>query len=87
MERAPREHAMFYRYAARTLVRGAKEELGQSPTVCVREDRSADAPSEWIAQLFGPIQIGSADVAGLGFQYVDGALCVGAGLARSILSD
>jgi putrescine oxidase len=33
----------------------------------------------------GPIQIGSSDVAGLGFQHVDGALRVGAELARSII--
>ncbi|MET0931417.1 MAG: NAD(P)/FAD-dependent oxidoreductase [Aeromicrobium sp.] len=32
----------------------------------------------------GPIQIGSSDVAGLGFQHVDGALRVGAELARAI---
>lgn len=35
----------------------------------------------------GPIQIGSSDVAGLGFQHVDGALRVGADLARSILEE
>ena len=33
----------------------------------------------------GPIQIGSSDVAGLGFQHVDGALRVGAELAGAIL--
>jgi len=33
----------------------------------------------------GPIQIGSSDVAGLGFQHVDGALRVGAELAAAIL--
>lgn len=33
----------------------------------------------------GPIQIGSSDVAGLGFQHVDGALRVGADLARAII--
>ncbi|MCW2818728.1 MAG: putrescine oxidase [Marmoricola sp.] len=33
----------------------------------------------------GPIQIGSSDVAGLGFQHVDGALRVGAELARNII--
>ena len=33
----------------------------------------------------GPIQIGSSDVAGLGFQHVDGALRVGAELAGTIL--
>ncbi|AWB91541.1 flavin monoamine oxidase family protein [Aeromicrobium chenweiae] len=32
----------------------------------------------------GPIQIGSSDVAGLGFQHVDGALRVGAQMARAI---
>ena len=35
----------------------------------------------------GPIQIGSSDVAGLGFQHVDGALRVGAELAGAILED
>lgn len=35
----------------------------------------------------GPIQIGSSDVAGLGFQHVDGALRVGADLARNILDE
>ncbi|WP_456698565.1 flavin monoamine oxidase family protein [Aeromicrobium sp. P5_D10] len=34
----------------------------------------------------GPIQIGSSDVAGLGFQHVDGALRVGAELADHILT-
>lgn len=34
----------------------------------------------------GPIQIGSSDVAGLGFQHVDGALRVGAELAANILN-
>jgi putrescine oxidase len=33
----------------------------------------------------GPIQIGSSDVAGLGFQHVDGALRVGAELAEAII--
>ena len=33
MEGAPRKHAMFYRCAARTLMPGAKEELGHPPTV------------------------------------------------------
>ena len=33
----------------------------------------------------GPIQIGSSDVAGCGYQHVDGALRVGAELARSLL--
>lgn len=33
----------------------------------------------------GPIQIGSSDVAGLGFQHVDGALRVGSELARTII--
>jgi putrescine oxidase len=33
----------------------------------------------------GPIQIGSSDVAGLGFQHVDGALRVGAELASAII--
>ncbi len=33
----------------------------------------------------GPIQIGSSDVAGLGFQHVDGALRVGAELAGAII--
>ena len=33
----------------------------------------------------GPIQIGSSDVAGLGFQHVDGALRVGAELAQKII--
>ena len=33
----------------------------------------------------GPIQIGSSDVAGLGFQHVDGALRVGAELANAII--
>lgn len=33
----------------------------------------------------GPIQIGSSDVAGLGFQHVDGALRVGAEMAAAIL--
>jgi len=33
----------------------------------------------------GPIQIGSSDVAGLGFQHVDGALRVGAELAAAII--
>ncbi|KAA1394320.1 flavin monoamine oxidase family protein [Aeromicrobium ginsengisoli] len=33
----------------------------------------------------GPIQIGSSDVAGLGFQHVDGALRVGAELAEAIV--
>ncbi|KRC66115.1 Putrescine oxidase [Aeromicrobium sp. Root236] len=33
----------------------------------------------------GPIQIGSSDVAGLGFQHVDGALRVGAELAAAIV--
>ncbi|MRJ78288.1 FAD-dependent oxidoreductase [Aeromicrobium sp. SMF47] len=33
----------------------------------------------------GPIQIGSSDVAGLGFQHVDGALRVGAELAQHII--
>ncbi|MET1036852.1 MAG: FAD-dependent oxidoreductase [Aeromicrobium sp.] len=32
----------------------------------------------------GPISIGSSDVAGLGFQHVDGALRVGAELAAGI---
>lgn len=35
----------------------------------------------------GPISIGSSDVAGLGFQHVDGALRVGAELAAAVLSD
>ncbi|MEV7398639.1 FAD-dependent oxidoreductase [Aeromicrobium sp. NPDC092404] len=34
----------------------------------------------------GPIQIGSSDVAGLGFQHVDGALRVGAELAQAIIA-
>jgi putrescine oxidase len=34
----------------------------------------------------GPIQIGSSDVAGLGFQHVDGALRVGAEMAATILA-
>nr|MCW2728326.1 putrescine oxidase [Aeromicrobium sp.] len=39
-----------------------------------------------LREAVGPIQIGSSDVAGLGFQHVDGALRVGAELAREILS-
>ena len=35
----------------------------------------------------GPIQIGSSDVAGLGFQHVDGALRVGAEMAQAVLTD
>ena len=34
----------------------------------------------------GPIQFGSSDVAGLGFQHVDGALRVGAEMASAIVS-
>ena len=34
----------------------------------------------------GPIQIGSSDVAGLGFQHVDGALRVGAEMAQNIIN-
>lgn len=37
-----------------------------------------------LREAAGPIQIGSSDVAGLGFQHVDGALRVGAELARTI---
>jgi putrescine oxidase len=38
----------------------------------------------WLREPVGPIQIGSSDVAGLGFQHVDGALRVGAEMARAI---
>ncbi|AXT85617.1 putrescine oxidase [Aeromicrobium sp. A1-2] len=40
-----------------------------------------------LREAAGPIQIGSSDVAGLGFQHVDGALRVGAEMARSILEE
>ena len=35
----------------------------------------------------GPVHIGSSDVAGLGFQHVDGALRVGAEMAAAVLAD
>ncbi|NRQ50001.1 flavin monoamine oxidase family protein [Aeromicrobium stalagmiti] len=38
-----------------------------------------------LREAVGPIQIGSSDVAGLGFQHVDGALRVGAELAQNII--
>lgn len=54
MEGAPRKHAMFYRCAARTLVPGAKDELGHPPTVYLREDHLSDGVNAWIARLFSP---------------------------------
>lgn len=40
----------------------------------------------WMREPAGPIHFGSSDVAGLGFQHVEGALRVGADLARAIIT-
>lgn len=41
----------------------------------------------YLREPVGPIQIGSSDVAGLGFQHVDGALRVGAEMASAVVVD
>jgi putrescine oxidase len=62
------------------------EELGQGAYATSFDLGGLTRFGPSLREPVGPIQIGSSDVAGLGFQHVDGALRVGAELARHIIT-
>lgn len=61
------------------------EELGQGAYATSFDLGGLTRYGAALRQPVGPIQFGSSDVAGLGFQHVDGALRVGAELAQHVL--
>jgi putrescine oxidase len=62
------------------------EELGQGAYATSFDLGGLTRFGPALREPVGPIQIGSSDVAGLGFQHVDGALRVGAEMAAAIVS-
>ena len=62
------------------------EELGQGAYATSFDLGGLTRFGEILRRPVGPIQFGSSDVAGLGFQHVDGALRVGAEMASAIVS-
>lgn len=62
------------------------EELGQGAYATSFDLGGLTRFGPVMRQPIGPIQIGSSDIAGLGFQHVDGALRVGAEMAAAIVS-
>ncbi|CCQ17513.1 Putrescine oxidase [Rhodococcus sp. AW25M09] len=62
------------------------EELGQGAYATSFDLGGLTRFGPVMRQPIGPIQIGSSDVAGLGFQHVDGALRVGAEMAAAVVS-
>ncbi|KAA1380868.1 FAD-dependent oxidoreductase [Aeromicrobium fastidiosum] len=62
------------------------EELGQGAYATSFDLGGLTRFGPRLREPVGPIQIGSSDVAGLGFQHVDGALRVGAELAQHIIA-
>ncbi|WP_244632842.1 NAD(P)/FAD-dependent oxidoreductase [Aeromicrobium sp. CFBP 8757] len=62
------------------------EELGQGAYASSFDLGGLTRFGARLREQVGPIQIGSSDVAGLGFQHVDGALRVGAEMAHHIIN-
>jgi putrescine oxidase len=62
------------------------EELGQGAYATSFDLGGLTRFGARLREPVGPVQIGSSDVAGLGFQHVDGALRVGAEMAQNIMS-
>jgi putrescine oxidase len=62
------------------------EELGQGAYATSFDLGGLTRFGPSLREPVGPIQLGSSDVAGLGFQHVDGALRVGAELAHHIIA-
>lgn len=62
------------------------EELGQGAYASSFDLGGLTRFGARLREQVGPIQFGSSDVAGLGFQHVDGALRVGAEMAQNIIN-
>ncbi|MGC4938475.1 recombinase family protein [Kribbella sp. DT2] len=73
MEAAPRNHAIFYRCPARTLLPDTRIALDHPPTVYVREEQLTRPINAWIAGLFSPVNLESTVIALAGSEEDDQA--------------